>query len=233
VGDTVYAVGNPLGELAYTMTRGMISALDRDITTQDSTTRESKTVNMFQFDAAVNSGNSGGPVYNEYGEVIGVVTAKYSNAGVEGLGFGIPINDAVDIANELIEHGYVSGKAYMGISVQTVSSEVARYYNMVEGAYVYTVDSMSCAAKAGLQMGDIITAIDGKEIKTSSDLVSAKKKYKAGDTAKLTVYRGGKYLELSITFDEDKNKSQNAAESSSQQGSGGRYGGFGAYGFNW
>lgn len=234
VGDTVYAVGNPLGELAYTMTRGMISALDRDITTQDSTTRESKTINMFQFDAAVNSGNSGGPVYNEYGEVIGVVTAKYSNAGVEGLGFGIPINDAVEIANELIEHGYVSGKAYMGISVQTVSSEVARYYNMVEGAYVYTVDSSSCAAKAGLQMGDIITAIDGKEIKTSSDLVSAKKKYKAGDTAKLTVYRGGKYLELSITFDEDKNKAaENAAESGSRQRPGNQSGGFGSYGFIW
>jgi serine protease Do len=227
-------VGNPLGELAYTMTRGMISALDRDITTQDSSTGESKTVNMFQFDAAVNNGNSGGPVYNEYGEVIGVVTAKYSNTGVEGLGFGIPMNDAVEIANELIEHGYVSGKAYMGISVQTVSSEVARYYNMVEGAYVYTVDSMSCAAKAGLQMGDIITAIDGKEIKTSSDLVSAKKKYKAGDTAKLTVYRGGKSLELSITFDEDKNTAaQNSTESGSQQNPGNRYGSFGGYGFNW
>ncbi len=236
VGDTVYAVGNPLGELAYTMTRGMISALDRDITSQDETTGETTTVNMFQFDAAVNSGNSGGPVYNEFGEVIGIVTAKYSSTGVEGLGFGIPINDAVDIANDLIQNGYVSGKAYMGISVQTVSSAVAQYYNMVEGAYVYAVESGSCAETAGLQMGDIITAMDSTEIKSSSDLVSAKKEHQAGDTVTLTVYRSGQYVDLSLTFDENTNSSaqQSSTSGSANQGSGNwNASGFGNYGTTW
>jgi len=199
VGEWVYAVGNPLGELAYTMTFGMVSALDREISTEESTT-----INMFQIDAAVNSGNSGGPVYNSMGQVIGIVTAKYSSAGVEGLGFAIPINDAVSIAQELIEKGYVSGKAYMGITVTTVPSSVAQYYNMVEGAFVYAVDENSCAAEAGLKVGDIITAIDNREVKSSSDLIAAKKKYRAGDTATLTVYRSGEYLDLSITFDEEK-----------------------------
>ena len=223
VGDTVYAVGNPLGELSYTMTRGIVSALDRDISSQDENTGETKTVNMFQFDAAVNSGNSGGPVYNEFGEVIGIVTAKYSSTGVEGLGFGIPISDATDIANDLIQNGYVSGKAYMGISVQTVSSAVAQYYNMVEGAYVYAVESGSCAEAAGLQMGDIITAMDNTEIKSSSDLVAAKKEHQAGDTVTLTVYRGGQYVELSLTFDENTNSSaqQSSTAGSANRGSGG------------
>jgi serine protease Do len=233
VGDTVYAVGNPLGELAYTMTRGMVSALDRDISSQDETTGETKTVNMFQFDAAVNSGNSGGPVYNEFGEVIGIVTAKYSSTGVEGLGFGIPINDATDIANDLIQNGYVSGKAYMGISVQTVSSAVAQYYNMVEGAYVYAVESGSCAEKAGLKMGDIITAMDSAEIKSSSDLVSAKKEHQAGDTVELTVYRDGQYLNLSLTFDENTNSSQQSSADDSGTQGGWSGSGFGSSGAIW
>ncbi|HHU22771.1 MAG TPA: PDZ domain-containing protein [Clostridiales bacterium] len=198
VGEWIYAVGNPLGELAYTMTFGMVSALDREISTEERTT-----INMFQIDAAVNSGNSGGPIYNSMGQVIGIVTAKYSSAGVEGLGFAIPINDAVGIAKELIEKGYVSGKAYMGITVTTVPSSVAQYYNMVEGAFVYALDGDSCAARAGLKVGDIITEVDGREIKSASDLVAAKKNYRAGDTATLKVYRSGEYLELSITFDEE------------------------------
>ncbi len=204
VGDTVFAVGNPLGELAYTMTKGMVSALDRDISTTDSQTGVITTINMFQIDAAVNSGNSGGPVYNSKGEVIGVVTAKYSSTGVEGIGFAIPINDAVAIANELITNGYVSGKAYFGISVSTVSASIAEYYNMVEGAYVSVVDENSCAGTAGLKVGDIITKVDDTEILSSSDLVAAKKEYKAGDTAVLTVYRSGEYIELTIVFDEEK-----------------------------
>lgn len=203
VGESVYAVGNPLGELQYTMTAGMVSALDREISSSDSSTGKVNTINMFQMDAAVNSGNSGGPVYNSRGEVIGVVTAKYSTSGVEGLGFGIPINDAISIANELMTKGYVSGKAYMGITCETVSSAIAQYYNMVEGAYVYSMESGSCAEKCGLQLGDIIVALDGKEIKSFNDLSNAKKDYRAGDTATLKVYRAGEYLELSITFDEE------------------------------
>lgn len=219
VGETVYAVGNPLGELEYTMTSGMVSALDRDITSTDETTGAATTINMFQIDAAINSGNSGGPVYNSRGEVIGIVTAKYSSTGVEGLGFAIPINDAVSIANDLITNGYVTGKPYMGITVQTVSSTVAQYYNMKEGAYVYSIESGSCAEKAGLQVGDIIVGVDDKEVTSSSDLTAAEKTYKAGDTATLKVYRSGNYVELSITFDE-KTPTTTSSSSSSSSGSG-------------
>ncbi len=197
VGQTIYTVGNPLGQLDYTMTTGIVSALDRTIRTDSNTS-----VNMFQIDAAVNSGNSGGPIYNVYGQVIGIVTAKYSSTGVEGLGFGIPISDAYYIANELITNGYVSGKAYMGVTVSTVSASAAQYYNMVEGAMIQSVTDGSCADKAGLQTGDIITAVGETEITSQSELISAIRKYHAGDTAQLTVFRAQEYQTLSITFDE-------------------------------
>jgi len=214
VGETVYAIGNPLGELSFTMTSGMVSALDRDITTQDSTTGQTTTNNMFQIDAAVNEGNSGGPVYNEKGEVVGIVTAKYSDTGVEGLGFAIPINDVTDIVDQLITNGYVSGKANFGITVTTVDSTVAQYYNMVEGAYVYSVEQGSCSDKAGLKVGDIITAINDVTVKSSSELTNEKKNYKAGDVVKLKVYRQGEYIDLTVTLDEDvpTSSTQNTTE---------------------
>lgn len=212
VGDTVYAIGNPLGELAYTMTSGIISATDRVITTDDSTS-----LNMFQFDAAVNSGNSGGPVYNTAGQVVGIVTAKYSDTGVEGLGFAIPINDAVTIANELITNGYVTGKAYMGVVVQTVSASVAQYYNMVQGAYVYSIESGSCADIAGLKVGDIITELDGTAITTSDELKAAVKQHSAGETVNMKVYRSGETLTLSLTFDEKQPDSGTTASDSQTQ----------------
>ena len=121
VGDTVYAVGNPLGELEFSMSTGHVSAKDRAITTEESTTP----INVFQIDAAVNSGNSGGPVYNDQGQVVGVVNAKYSATGVEGIGFAIPANDAVSIANDLITKGYVTGKAYMGVEIDTPHSSMS------------------------------------------------------------------------------------------------------------
>ncbi len=203
VGEMVYAIGNPLGELSFSLADGRVSALDREITTQDPTTNQTTTNNMFQISAAVNEGNSGGPVYNDRGEVIGVVTAKYADTGVEGLGFALPINDVSDIIDQLIANGYVSGKANFGITVTTVNSAVAQYYNMVEGAYVYSVAEGSCSDKAGLKVGDIITAIDGKEIASSSELTNAKKDYKAGDTVSLKIFRQGAYLELSVTLDEN------------------------------
>ena len=198
VGQTIYAVGNPLGELTYTMTSGIVSALNRHITTD-----ENVTVNMFQIDAAVNNGNSGGPVFNAYGQVIGVVTAKFSLGGMEGLGFAIPIGDACDIARDLVEKGYVSGKAYLGLTMATVSPSVAKYYDMVQGVYVYDVEEGSCAEEAGLTAGDIITAIDGETVLRSSDLVKAVKFYRAGDSAVLTVYRESEYIELPVVFDEE------------------------------
>lgn len=201
VGDCVFAIGNPLGELDFSMTSGRVSALDRSITTD----RNSAAINMFQFDAAINSGNSGGPVYNESGEVIGIATAKVGSSGVEGLGFAIPINDAADIANELITKGYVSGKAYMGVDIDNRYTPVyAQYYDMPEGAYVYNVESGKCAEKSGLAAGDIITEVDDETIGGYSDLSAAIKSYKAGESAQLVIYRAGKYETLNITFDESE-----------------------------
>ncbi len=197
VGEKVYTVGNPLGELNYTMTSGIVSARDRIITTS-----EGVAVNMFQIDAAVNAGNSGGPVYDSTGEVIGVVTAKYSSAGVEGLGFAVPINDAVDIANELISNGYVTGKAMLGIAGQTVSSREAQYYNMAEGVYIYNITPGSAAEKAGLRLGDIITAIDDNKTLSLEDMKVIVRSYRAGDSANLTVYRSGEYITVPVVFDE-------------------------------
>lgn len=198
VGDTVYAVGNPLGELEFTMTSGMISALDRTITTSDGTDNG---INMFQIDAAVNAGNSGGPVYNTSGQVIGIVTAKYSSSGVEGLGFAIPVNDAVAIANDLMKNGTVTDRAQLGITLQTIPDSAAQYYNMPSGAYVNAVNSGSCAEKAGLKAGDIITAIDDTAVSSGDALRSALRGYSAGESATLTVSRNGETLTLTVTFD--------------------------------
>ena len=198
VGDTVYAVGNPLGELEFTMTSGMISALDRTITTSDGT---DSGINMFQIDAAVNAGNSGGPVYNTSGQVIGIVTAKYSSSGVEGLGFAIPVNDAVAIANDLMKNGTVTDRAQLGITLQAIPSSAAQYYNMPDGAYVNSVNSGSCAEKAGLKAGDIITAIDDTTVSSGDALRSALRGYSAGESATLTVSRNGETLTLTVTFD--------------------------------
>ena len=202
VGEVIYAVGNPLGELDFSLSTGYVSALDRDINTDDS----GVAINMFQIDAAVNSGNSGGPVYDAAGEVIGIVTAKYASTGVEGLGFAIPINDAVSIANDLITKGYVTGKAYMGVTIdQRYNSLYSQYYNMPLGAYVSSVESGSSAEKAGIQAKDIITKLGDKDITGYTDLTSALHSFSAGETASVSVYRGGEDLELTITFDEAHN----------------------------
>ena len=199
MGETVYAVGNPLGELAYSMSTGTVSGLDRLIVTEDAV----QGINMFQIDAAVSPGNSGGPVYNARGEVVGIVTAKSGAMNTEGLGFAIPINDAASIATDLMTKGYVTGKAYMGVRLdERYNSMYAQYYNMPLGAYVYSVDSGSAAETAGLQAGDIITKLGDSEISSYSDLKAAVRGYSAGDTAEITLYRAGESITLSITFDE-------------------------------
>lgn len=207
VGQTIYAVGNPLGELTYTMTSGIVSALDRNVTTDVNVT-----VNMFQIDAAVNNGNSGGPVFNAYGQVIGVVTAKYSQYGMEGLGFAIPVDDACRIACDLVEKGYVSGKAYLGLTLATISPSVAKYYDLVQGVFVYDVEEGSCAEAAGLRSGDIITAIDGETITTSNELAQTVKEYHAGDSAELTIVRDQECAEVTVVFDEELPAGQAAEE---------------------
>ena len=199
VGDEVHAVGNPLGELEFSMTNGRVSALDRMITTENG----ADAINMFQIDAPVNSGNSGGPVYNAQGEVIGIVTAKYQSTGVEGLGFAIPVNDAVRIAQDLITKGYVTGKAYLGVSVEMqYNAMYAQYYNMPLGAYIAGVESGSCAEKAGLQTGDIITRVGDTTVESYNDLKQALKAYSAGDTAELEIYRADRSITVSVVFDE-------------------------------
>ncbi len=212
VGDQVYTVGNPLGELDYTMTSGIVSALDRVIQVDASTS-----INMFQIDAAVNSGNSGGPVYNSDGKVIGIVSAKYASTGVEGLGFAIPMNDAVDIVSQLIENGYVSGKPSMGISVRDWSSGNAQYYGTPEGALVEFVQSGSAADEAGIEVGDIIIKLGDTEIASTNTLLTAKKMFSAGDTATIIVYRNGEEVTLTITFDEEGITSTSSRTTTSQQ----------------
>ncbi len=207
VGDDVFAVGNPLGELEFSMSSGHVSALDRKVVTEEN----GDAINMFQVDAAVNEGNSGGPVYNSNGQVVGVVTAKYSMTGVEGLGFAIPINDAKAIADELIEKGYVSGKADLGLTCDERYNYIyAKWYNLPEGAYVSAVDRGGCAEKAGISAGDIIVSVDGTRVTSESELNKAVRQYAAGDNAVVTVYRGNGTLDLSVTFDEAGVKSASA-----------------------
>jgi len=212
VGETVYAVGNPLGELEFTMTTGSVSALDRYVTTDANTSS-----NMFQIDSAVNSGNSGGPVYNSRGEVAGVVTANYSSTGVEGIGFAIPIDDAVNISTQLIEHGYVSGKAYLGVNVQDITETYAYYLNLPQGAYVYSLVDGSCAQAAGIKVGDVITAVGSRQVTSSTDLKSALTNFSAGDTTDITVYRSGETMQISVTFDEKAQETQSSSPQQRQQ----------------
>ena len=221
VGEPVYAIGNPLGELTYSLTDGIVSALDRLITTSDSS--GSTTLNVLQTNCAINPGNSGGPLFDRYGNVIGITTAKYtqSSSGVtaEGLGFALPINDVKEILADLIAHGYVTGKPYMGVQVDNVPSEAQRY-GITAGAAVKYVAEGSCAQKAGLQVNDIITAIDDTAIDSSSALTAAlSTNYRAGDTATLTVIRNQKEITLTITFDEKnaETESRNQLPENNQQ----------------
>ena len=158
---------------------------------------------MFQLDAAVNHGNSGGPVYNTRGQVVGIVTAKYSDTAVEGLGFAIPSNDALRITEDLVTKGYVTGKAFLGIwTDERYDAMVAQYYNMPLGAYVAEVAPDSAAARAGLEVGDIITALGDTTVESPSQLRSAIRQYKAGDSVELSFYRAGESKTVTLVFDE-------------------------------
>lgn len=217
VGEQVVAIGNPLGELTFSMTSGIVSAKDRSITMENG-----NVMNMIQTDTAINNGNSGGPLFDMYGQVIGITSAKLSGsssskATIEGLGFAIPINDIKDMVTDIMENGYVTGKPYMGITVSTVPESISERYGMSQGALVESVDESSCAAKAGLEKGDIITAMDGKTVISSAELVEAKKNYKAGDTVTLEVERNGEKLELTLTFDEDNPERRAAQEEAQEQ----------------
>ncbi len=200
VGREVYPVGNPLGELNFSMSTGIISATDRTITTD----ADSLPIRMFQIDAAVNRGNSGGPVYNAAGRVIGVVTAKSSESGVEGLGFAIPIEDAAHVADQIIRYGYVTDRAALGVTTKTVPDSVAAQYGLVPGAIVLGLDEGGAAQAAGLQPNDIITALNGEAVPGSTELTAMVRRYEVGETVELTVWRAGETLTLSAVLDQSK-----------------------------
>ena len=202
VGQSVMAVGNPLGELGGTVTGGMISALNRSVTIQGSSSVN--TMSLIQMDASVSPGNSGGGLFNMNGELVGIVNAKSSSSDAEGLGFAIPINDAIKVAQELLENGYVTGRPYLGITylavtdAQTASQLGVNAY----GVYVVEVVKGGPAEKAGLQAGDRIVSMDGSEVATQSDLGTLMQKHAAGDTLSITIARDGQMQTVNVTLGE-------------------------------
>ncbi len=240
VGEPVVAIGNPLGEMTFSMTGGMISALDKSLTMRDGSV-----INVLQTDAAINAGNSGGPLFNMYGQVVGITNAKYSNNGssqasIEGICFAIPIDDVKDILQDIIQHGYVTGKPYAGFTLSTANAAEAARYGRSGGAYVQSVVPGSAAERAGLRQGDIITAVDGETVEGVSDFTDIRDRHRAGDTVSLTVDREARSITVSLTFDErkpdaDDSAAQSATQDNSQNSggqSGGQSGGGYGYGFN-
>lgn len=197
LGQEIVVIGNPLGKLGGTVTKGIISALDREITI------DNQTMNLLQTDAAINGGNSGGGMFNMYGELVGIVNAKSSGIGIEGLGFAIPIDDAKSVINDLIDNGYVTGRAVIGVTLTQVADSGYYYYYPQQqryeaGIYVYAVNVPNCP----LQEGDMLVTLDGTEIKALSDVSDVLKKHSPGDLIKATVKRDGSIKNLSITLRE-------------------------------
>lgn len=200
VGDQVAAIGNPLGELASTLTVGYISAKDRIVAT------DGTQINMMQTDAAINPGNSGGPLFNMLGQVIGITSAKYSGltesgATIEGIGFAIPMDDVYGMLEDLRLYGYITG-AYLGVSISDVDPTIAEAYGLPVGTLVRSVVAGSCADKGGIQPSDIIVNLGGHEIKNINDLSRVLRKFKAGDEITATVHRNGQLVQLMLTLDE-------------------------------
>lgn len=200
VGDTVLAIGNPLGELTFSMSQGIVSCCDRAINV------DGTPFNMIQVDASINPGNSGGPLMNLYGEVVGIVSAKYSSYSdttVEGLGFAIPIGDVQAIITDIMENGQITNKPSFGITAGTMTQQMAAQYQIdqTSGAFVYSVNKGGAGEKAGLKMGDVITKVDSTGITSMEDLTAAKKGHKAGDTVTVTYYRDGQTQTTELTFD--------------------------------
>ena len=214
VGQSVMAVGNPLGELGGTVTSGIVSALNRSVTIQG--TSSTNTMSLIQMDASVSPGNSGGGLFNMNGELIGLVNAKSSSSDAEGLGFAIPINDAIKVAQDLLENGYVSGRPYMGITYLAVTdAQTAAQLNVnAYGVYVVDVVQGGPADKAGLKTGDRIVSIDGTEIAQKDDLGTLIQQHAAGDTLSITVAREGQMQTVSLTLGEKNAQTQQAQKNS-------------------
>ena len=232
VGDSVLAIGNPLGELTFSMSGGYVSSCNRAINV------DGTPFNMIQVDCSINPGNSGGPLVNLYGEVVGIVSAKYSSYSsttVEGLGFAIPISDVRSIITDIMENGAVTDKAYMAITAGTMNEQMAAQFNIdvTEGVFVYSVVEGGAGEKAGLRLGDVITKMGDKTLTSRQDLSAAMKGYRAGDTVTLTVYRGGQYIEVELTFDAQPQTTGSEEDNTQSSGNNGGNGGSGQMPGNW
>ena len=195
IGEFTMAVGNPLA-LGTTITCGVVSAINREV--DDG---EGNKFTCIQTDAAINSGNSGGALVNSKGQVIGINTLKVSSTGVEGIGFAIPINSTISVTEELKTYNKVR-RPYIGIGGRNLNEDIAKVHNLVAGVYVSNVEQFSAAEKAGIQIGDVITSIDGKEIKTMDELNELKNKHKIGEKISLKIFRDGKYQDIQLTLGE-------------------------------
>ena len=198
VGDSVVAIGDPLGiELRGTMTDGIICGIKRDVSVGD------RTMTLMQTNAALNSGNSGGPLVNMEGQVIGINTIKLSSSGyttVEGLGFAIPIDSAKPIVVELVEKGYVTGRPAFGFDVEQLESRISLYYDLPGKLYIRSVEPSSDAYAQGIRAGDIITAIDGQAVSTVDEFNRIKNQYSAGDEISLCIFRSGQNYDVTVTL---------------------------------
>ena len=240
VGEQVCTIGNALGTLSFSQTSGNVSSTGRSITMSDGTVMN----NMIQTNCTINSGNSGGPLFDSYGRVAGITSAKLSNNGdarqasIEGIGFAIPINDVIGIITDYMQYGYVTGRPSMGIMVAEVKDEYQQVFGWPAGVYVNSVEEGSCAEKAGLKQGDIILKLGDTQVTNTNELASAKNHFKAGETAQITVYRAGEEITLTITFDEQVNNTQEGGgqaqpmpdDPAPQQTASGNYGGQYPYG---
>ncbi len=200
VGDDVYVIGNPLGDLTFTLTRGVVSALNRLIDTGSGFN-----INMFQTDAAINSGNSGGPVFDEHGFVVGIASAKYASSSIEGLSFCVPIDDVRSMIDEIINKGYVSGKPLIGVSVydrEITSFGFLQSTRRINGAKIAAIGENSAAAKAGLTVGDVIVAADGKKITSVSELRTVLSDYRSGNAIVLKINRNGADSDVTVILGE-------------------------------
>lgn len=196
VGEAAVAIGNPTGQLMGTVTAGIISAVDRNIMVGNNL------MTLIQTDAAVNSGNSGGPLINQYGQVIGVISAKLSSAAYEGLGFAIPINTVRPIVDELIENGYVSGRPLVGISGRNISAMAAAFYGLPQGILVDAVMEDSDIYEQGVRQGDVIVAVNSQRIESISEAVTQRNQFAAGDSVSISYYRSGKVYEVEVRLAE-------------------------------
>ena len=240
VGDEVIAIGNPLGELTFSLTKGVVSALDRSVTTSDNIT-----MNLIQTDCAINSGNSGGALFNMYGEVVGITNAKYSGssdsseASIDNIGFAIPMANVKSIVMSIIEKGYIS-KPYIGVAVMTVSDDSVEL-GLPEGAAVKEITEDGPADKAGIQLNDIITEVNGTAISSADELVSMVGDMEIGDELQMTIYRSGETLTITLTVEEkvqsatadetdDTTDSSSSGNYDYDNGYGNGYGNYGGYG---